>query len=219
MRSARLWVVALLLCSTLLVLHLRGDVDYAPPAVPLSELPMTIAGRTAIDVPLDEETLAILGNAIYLNRLYAGGAGAPNPLDRPEIGLYIAYLPTQRTGQSIHSPQNCLPGAGWTIQSSQVAHFSDDSGKMFEANDNMIVNGGSTQEVLYWYQLHGRSIAGDYRAKIDTLMDSIRYGRTDEALIRIITPISSSEDRNAARTRALAFARQIVTMLPAYVPN
>ena len=69
------------------------------------------------------------------------------------------------------------------------------------------------------YQLHGRSIASDYRAKIDTLADSIRYGRTDEALIRVITLVLPGESHDVARSRVIAFTRQVVALLPAYVPN
>ena len=77
----------------------------------------------------------------------------------------------------------------------------------------------SAQEVLYWYQMHGRSIASDYKAKLYTLADSIRYGRTDAALVRIITPVDPGEDRLEARKRAVDFAEQITPLLPAYVPN
>jgi EpsI family protein len=213
--------VTVLLCFTALVLHVRGDVDRAPDARPLNEMPTAIDGRTSTDIPLDAETLAILGDGFYLNRVYmpTGNLAVSSPGERTEIGLYIAYLPSQRTGQSIHSPQNCLPGAGWAIESSQVTQFAGNDGRQYEVNDNLIVNGTATEEVLYWYQLHGRSIASDYRAKIDTLADSIRYGRTDEALVRIITQVLPGESRASARDRAVVFAQQVVTLLPAYVPN
>ncbi len=29
------------------------------------------------------------------------------------VGLYVGYYASQRQGDTIHSPQNCLPGAGW----------------------------------------------------------------------------------------------------------
>jgi hypothetical protein len=51
------------------------------------------------------------------------------------------------------------------------------------------------------------------------LADSIRYGRTDAALVRIITPVVAGEDRSDARARAIRFAQQLVPLLPAYVPN
>ena len=31
----------------------------------------------------------------------------------PNIGLFIAYYGSQRSGDALHSPKNCLPGAGW----------------------------------------------------------------------------------------------------------
>jgi EpsI family protein len=67
----------------------------------------------------------------------------------------------------------------------------------------LITNGNTTEEVLYWYQMHGRTIASDYKAKFYTLADSIRYGRTDAALVRIITPVAPGEDKVKAHNRAV----------------
>ena len=75
------------------------------------------------------------------------------------------------------------------------------TGKKYQVHEYLITDGTSTQEVLYWYQLHGRRIAGDYEAKLYTLADSIRYGRTDAALVRIITRVNPGEDRLVARNR------------------
>ena len=221
MKSPRLWLIVVLMSFTALVLHVRGDEDRVPPSRPLSDMPMTIDQRTAVDIPLDAETLAVLGKGIFLNRDYLPGPNAPvaSPGDRAPIGLYIGYFPTQRTGQSIHSPQHCLPGAGWTFVNSGVTEFTDTTGKAYSVGDYLITDGNSNQEVLYWYQMHGRSIANDYKAKLYTLADSIRYGRTDAALVRIITPVLANETRDEARNRAIAFTQQIVPDLPEYVPN
>ena len=220
MRSLRLWVVVLLMSFTALVLHVRGDVDRVPPSRPLSELPQVLGPLTAVDVPIDDEALAILGKGDFLNRVYIPRVtSAPTPSESAQIGLYIAYFPTQRTGQSIHSPQNCLPGAGWTFQSSGITTFTDSTGKEYTVGDYLITNGTANEEALYWYQVHGDSVASDYRAKIYTLVDSIRYGRTDAALVRIMTPLAPGEDRAKARDRAVNFAREITPLLPTYVPN
>jgi EpsI family protein len=209
------------MCFAAVVLHVRGDVDRVPPSRPLNEIPITFGSRTATDIALDSEVLQILGNGDFLNRLYLPDRYAPatDGGDRSPIGLFIGYFPTQRTGQSIHSPQNCLPGAGWTFLSSGITEFTDATGKQYHVGDYLITDGRSTQQVLYWYQMHGRSIASDYKAKLYTLADSIRYGRTDAALIRIITPVGQGEDRTVARDRAIAFAEQIAPLLPAYIPN
>ena len=221
MRSARFWIVVLLMSFTALVLQVRGDQDKVVPSRPLDQLPAIIGARVATDIPIDQETREILGKGDFLERDYRQprGASPASPGDRADISLYIAYFPTQRTGQSIHSPQNCLPGAGWTFQSSGVTEFTDASGKPYTVGEYVITNGVSTDEVLYWYQMQGRSIAGDYKAKLYTLLDSIRYGRTDAALVRIITPIDPNEDRLKAHNRAVDFAEQIIPLLPAYVPN
>jgi EpsI family protein len=221
MRSPRFWVVTLLMSFTMLVLHVRGDQDRVLPSRPLSELPTTFGSRVATEFPLDEETLETLGKGDFLNRMYAYPSAfkAANPNELAPIGLFIGYFPTQRTGQSIHSPQHCLPGAGWVFVESGVTDLTDTDGTKRTVGEYLINNGRSSQEVLYWYQLHGRSIASDYTAKIYTLADSIRYGRTDEALVRIMTPVNPGEDRLEAHNRAVRFAEQIIPLLPAYVPN
>lgn len=220
MRSARFWVIVVLMTFSALVLHVRGDVDHVPYSLPLSELPRAIGDRTSTEVPLDQETLDVLGKGDFLYRIYAAPQRAASAPDAATpISLFIGYFPTQRTGQSIHSPQNCLPGAGWTFQSSGVTEFTDITGKRYRVGDYLITDGKQSQEVLYWYQMHGSSIANDYAAKLQTITDSIKYGRTDAALVRIITTVSQAESREHARDRAVEFARQIVPLLPAYVPN
>ena len=175
---------------------------------------------------MDSDTLQTLGKGDFLNRLYQPlppSAGrrytGPARTHRAAIGLFVGYFPTQRTGQSIHSPQNCLPGAGWTFLSSWVTDLTNATGQKYQVKEYLITDGTSTQEVLYWYQMHGRVIAGDYAAKLYTVADSIRYGRTDAALVRIITPVEPGEDRLESRARAVSFAEQIAPLLPAYVPN
>ncbi len=221
MKSPRLWMIILLMSLTVVVLQIRGDQDRTFPSRPLNEVPTNIGTRTGMDIPIDPEALQILGKGDFLNRVYLPqpNVRSSNPQDQADIGLYIAYFPTQRTGQAIHSPQNCLPGAGWTFLSSGVTTLTDSAGKKYEVGDYLITDGNSTQEALYWYQLHGRSIASDYRAKLLTLADSIRLGRSDAALVRIITRVSPTEDRMDARNRAVSFADQVISLLPAYVPN
>jgi EpsI family protein len=221
MKSAKFWLIIVLLSFTALVLHVRGDTDRVPVSRPLTELPATIGSRTAIDVALDPEVLQILGKGFFLNRIYgpSSNAAAQDPQVRIPVDLFIGYFPTQRTGQSIHSPQNCLPGAGWTLQSLGVTALADADGNAHDVGDYLITNGSSTQEVLYWYQMQGRSIASDYKAKLYTLADSIRYGRTDAALVRVITPVMAGEDRMQAHNRVVGFANQIFPLLPAYIPN
>jgi EpsI family protein len=167
----------------------------------------------------------VLGKGVFMDRVYKqaevpGQSGPSNPMP---ISLFIGYFPTQRSGQSIHSPQHCLPGAGWVFEYSGTTNLTDSTGKTITVGDYVISDGTSKSEVLYWYRSHGRNIANDYTAKFYTLWDSMRLNRTDAALIRIVVPIApthNGEDgAEAAHKRAVWFAEQITPLLPPFIPD
>jgi EpsI family protein len=222
MSSARFWVVIALMSCAVAGLYRRGDKDRTPSSMPLTSFPEQLGRRVGTDIAIDQSVLDILGQGFFLNRIYSPqpGAGAPaNPADMGSVALFIAYFPTQRTGQSIHSPQNCLPGAGWVFDSSGVTAITDAEGKTSQVGDYLISNGNARDEVLYWYQSHGRAIASDYKAKLYMLTDSIRYSRSDAALVRVVVPIANGESRTQAHARAVEFVQQLMPLLPAYIPN
>jgi EpsI family protein len=213
MKSLRFWMVVLLLAGAALLLHLRAHVDQNPPSEPLSQLPQDLFGWTGNDLQIDQETRDVLGAGDFLSRLYLKDKhSAP-------VSLFIGYFPSQRTGQTIHSPKNCLPGAGWVFESSGTADLIDAAGKAHRVGEYIIANGETRQFVLYWYQAHGRSVASEYMAKIYMVADAMRLNRTDGALVRVITPIAPSEDTAAARVRAEEFTRQLAPLLPRFIPD
>lgn len=215
MNKIRYWVVVCLLASTALVLHGRGDVDKVPSSEPISMMPRQIGPWSSRDEPIDDQVLQILGKGDFLNRVYEVRDGKSSV---PPVGLFIGYFPTQRTGQTIHSPQHCLPGAGWTFESSRYTTMQAANGTNYQVGEYVIGNGETRQFVLYWYQAHGRSVANEYVSKAYLIADAIRLNRTDGALVRVITPIGSSEPVSAARDRAIEFARQMATQLPRFIP-
>jgi EpsI family protein len=220
MKDPRYWSVFALLLLAAVTLYRRGDQDHTPASTPLTQFPERMGGWSGEDIPIPQESLDVLGAGFFLNRNYLPAGGPIQGLEaQGPVGLFIGYFPTQRTGQSIHSPQNCLPGSGWTFESSGVTNVTDNAGKTSQVGDYIIANGPSRAEVLYWYQSHGRAIANDYKAKAYMLTDSIRYGRSDAALIRIVTPVQSAESRDSAHQRAVEFAQRLIPLLPAYVPN
>jgi EpsI family protein len=213
MKNLRFWTAVLLLAGTALLLHTRADVDRNPPSEPLSQLPTTIAGWMGNDQLIDQETRDVLGNGDFLSRVYTQDA------QRAPVSLFIGYFPTQRTGQTIHSPKHCLPGAGWVFESSSYVDLMDVKANPHRVGEYVIANGEARQFVIYWYQAHGRSVANEYMAKIFMVVDAIRLNRTDGALVRVITPIASGEETSAARKRAEAFAMQLAPLLPRFVPD
>lgn len=218
MRSPKLWVLIVLLAACLTTLRLRGDTDRVPPTPPLTQVPETIGGWTAEDIPLDKDTLAVLGDGRFLNRVYRD-VGPSGQLLQVPVSLFIGYFPTQRTGQSIHSPQNCLPGAGWAFLSSRVIDLPSSNGRPYRVGEYLIGNADGKQVVLYWYLAHGRAVANDYLAKAYMMLDALRWNRTDGALIRVVTPVGQNESLGSAQRRAVRFATEVTPMLPRFIPN
>jgi EpsI family protein len=213
MKNPRFWTALLLLAATALLLHLRADTDHNPPSEPLAQLPVVLADWPGRDQMIDQETRDDLGAGDFLSRIYL------HDTRTPPISLFIGYFPTQRTGQTIHSPKHCLPGSGWVFESSSTVDLLDAAGKSHRVGEYIIANGDARQFVIYWYQAHGRSVANEYMAKIYMVADAIRLNRTDGALVRVITPIAANEDTAAAKLRAESFARQLAPLLPRFIPD
>lgn len=119
----------------------------------------------------------------------------------------------------MHSPQHCLPGAGWTFDSHEYTRIKDINGKAYNVGEYVISNGEMKQFVVYWYQAHGRSVPNEYKAKAYMVADAIRMNRTDGALVRVITPVLPAETIATARTRALRFTSEMVPFLPRFIPD
>lgn len=213
MKNLRFWITALLLAAATLLLYTRPGADHNPPSQPLRQLPIFISDWTGRDQKIDQETRDVLGAGDFLSRLYTG------PAKRVPISLFIAYFPSQRTGQTIHSPKNCLPGSGWIFESTNYTDLVDNAGKPHRVGEYVIANAGAKQFVIYWYQAHGHSVANEYMAKAYMIADAIRLNRTDGALVRVITPVAQGEDVPSAKKRAEAFTMQLAPMLPQFIPD
>jgi EpsI family protein len=213
MKSLRYWTMVLLLALTAGLLNLRSDADRIPRSELLSQLPRTIGPWMGHDLPIDQETVTVLGKGDFLSRAYT------NRTETLPINLFIGYFPTQRTGQTIHSPRNCLPGAGWTFDSSRYTTILAADGKSYHVGEYVISNGDARQIVIYWYQAHGRSIANEYFAKAHLVVDAIRMNRTDGALVRVMTPIGLYESLTEAQDRTIRFTDQLAPLLTSFVPN
>lgn len=210
----RYWaMIAVLLGATTGMAYLSHG-ESTPPAKPLAEFPKKVAGYTQIiDWPLDKETLDILKVSDYIDR----GYWQPG-MNRNLMTLFIAYFRSQRTGTTIHSPKNCLPGAGWNPVYSTVYQMQLDDGRKVPINLYVLRKGLEQQLVLYWYQAHGRIVASEYWGKFYLVYDALRLNRTDAALVRVTVPIQD-DDEAKARQRAVEFAKQITTDVDQIIPR
>ena len=89
----------------------------------------------------------------------------------------------------MHSPEICLPGAGWEIAKLARVDIAPelDLAEPWLLNRAVIQKGESRMLVYYWFEQRGRKIAWDFAAKFWLMVDGITTGRTDGALVRRIT--------------------------------
>jgi EpsI family protein len=208
MVARALILVAMIASAGVYARGASGD-EVAVSRAPLAELPATIAawhGRDA--APFDDDIVAELGVDDYINRHYVRDA-------RPSVALYVGYYASQRQGDTIHSPQNCLPGAGWRPVSSERVTL-DAGGTPIEVNRYLIQKGVERQAVLYWYQGRGRVVANEYANKLWLMFDAARLRRTNGALVRMITPVVGTP--SSAFEELSTFTAAVFPRLAAHLP-
>jgi EpsI family protein len=193
-------VIVLLLAAWMGRRHL-GAPEPAVDAASLSLFPAALGSWSGQDSPLEPDVVKVAAVDDYLNRYYRSGDAA--------VGLYVGYYKSQRQGEALHSPMQCLPGAGWEPMKTE----SIDVGITPDNINKLVVQKGVDQLlVLYWYQTLNRVTASEYSRKLFLMTDALRFGRTDVALVRIIAPINSSDPDGEASALTLArpFAERVL---------
>lgn len=215
MTSMTLWAAAGVLgmgalftvgIDTQRVLPLQAPLD--------ASVPGQMAGHVGRDIEISKSEQAVAGMTNYLMRHYR----RPDRADGGDYdySVYVGYYASQRQGRTIHSPKNCLPGAGWEALASTTATVETADGPA-TVNRYLLKRKDQAALVLYWYQGRGRIESNEYRVKWDLLRDAALNGRSDEALVRIIVPLTSTEEEAAAI--AMAVARNVVPAVAQALPG
>lgn len=212
MASRRMWTPAglLTLGAGLNLFFVSGRVQPAPLRVPLDSLPRVIAGATGTDIPVSEREQEIAGVTSYVLRDYRVD-------DASAFGVYVGYYDEQRQGKSIHSPRNCLPGAGWEPVGFRAIPLATPQGEV-TVNRYHIVREDEQAIVYYWYQGRGRVANNEYAVKIELLRDAALLGRTEEALVRVVVPVAGN-DIAAADSVAARVAAGLVPVVSDLLPT
>jgi EpsI family protein len=212
--SLRFACAAVLIGLTAILLQARGRNEVFAERLPLISFPQQLGAWTGEDRPIDQETLDVLGPGEFLLREYS-----PQLDTDPTVNLYIAYFPSQRMGDTIHSPKNCLPASGWLPVGNDRISLPLPGHAPFPVNRYVIVKGDTRRLVLYWYWAHDRGVASEYWAKYYLIADAMRMNRSDGALVRIMTTMIPGETSAAAQQRLLPFSSQVVPLLDDYIPR
>ena len=198
MSAWKAWLPAgFLLAGCALVMGQREQIAM-PLAQPLAVMPASFEDLTSKDLPIDTAQQRVAGMSSYLMRIFRR-----DTLD--VMSLYVGYYDYQRQGKSIHSPKNCLPGAGWEPMSQSVVAVNI-GGVVHPVNRYLLGKGAARALVYYWYEGRGRVAFNEYRVKWELMRDAALTGRTEEALVRLVIPLapdSRAQQAEAVRLRAI----------------
>lgn len=149
------------------------------------------------------------------------GTTLTKPDTSSPVDLFIAWYQDQ-SRQGAHSPTICLPGSGWEIAKiGSMTATSAMTGKApFSMKRVIIQKGMQRMLVYYWFQQAGGiRTASAYYSKFMLVWTQVTMGRSDGALIRLITPIGAGEQVSDADTRLQNALRHVLKPLPKFVPE
>jgi EpsI family protein len=212
--TLRFALAAALIGAAALLLHAHGRGEVIPSRPPLATFPAELANWPSTEIVQDKSTLDVLGPGDFLERVYQDPAGK-----LPAVDLFIAYFPSQRTGDTIHSPQHCLPGSGWNPVENTRVTLSLPTHAPFPLNRYVIAKGDDHRLVLYWFWAHDRGVASEYWAKYYLVKDAIRLNRSDGSLVRLVTPMFPGESAEHAQQRIYPLTSAVVPLLDQYIPR
>ena len=205
-------LVIVLVLSGVAINWFANRAEVAVQRTSLATFPSTLGEwkQKGIDIKFEPGIESVLGTTDYTMREYTAADGRI-------ANIYVGYYASQRAGATYHSPQNCLPGAGWVLKEPQYITVTTADGRTFTANRYIIENGVYKEVMIYWYQGRGHIEASEYRDKINTVLDSITRRRTDGAMVRVMTSVG--HDEAASLAAASDLSARLAEQLPPYVPE
>jgi EpsI family protein len=197
--------------------------EMIPLAKSFAEFPTQVGEWTGRRDAMGAEIIETLDLSDYVIVNFANGSHS--------INFYTAYYESQRKGESIHSPETCLPGSGWEFKNAGKARIplSGPTGSTGQTPDgptaSMTVNkafmekGSQKQLSYFWFPQRDRVLTNAWELKLYNFWDALTRQRTDGALVRLITPVYPNETAAQAENRLTDFTRLILPVLNDYLPR
>lgn len=214
MRNWQRWIPGGLLASgfllnSTLISRRSGPVELVGP---IASVAPDALGAKGTDLSISDDERRVAGMSSFVLRQY-------QPANRLPFSIYVGYYNEQRQGKSIHSPKNCLPGAGWEPVDSKAWPITTASGTVL-VNRYRLVRSDSTAMVYYWYQGRGRVAHDEFKVKYELLRDAALHGRTEEALVRIVVRIGKGDHEiEAADQLAHDVGAQLIAQVDNVLPR
>jgi EpsI family protein len=220
MRDLRRFLPAVVLALGAAFVWNARSQSAVPLAAPLSGVMPVVQGYRTQDQRLSPEERQVAGMSDYVARVYWRDS-------LPAFTTFVSYYERQTQGRTIHSPRNCLPGAGWEVLKAEEQDVVI-GGRKVTLNRSLLKKGVATAVVFYWYQGRGRVVANEYEVKWNLLRDAALVGHTEEALVRVVVPVRTTraasdgvapQDLTAANSFGAAISARLATEVARVLPD
>ena len=189
-------------------LLLRPAVEHD--AAVFDALPTELNGWRSVDLAIDEAVSDMLAADHNVQRAYLHSLGYL-------IFVYVGYYGTERGGTPEHTPDICYPAQGWQIVESMIQRAGGQGG--FDLREFVVEQAGERRLVHYWYRTGSQSgLTSVVGLRLRHVVDRMTENRGDGALVRLSTPLDSSNIASA-RTRLFSMDRVVEEALVGLWPN
>ena len=189
-------------------LLLRPAVEHD--AAVFDALPTELNGWRSVDLAIDEAVSDMLAADHNVQRAYLHPLGY-------QIFVYVGYYGTERGGTPEHTPDICYPAQGWQIVESMIQRAGGQGG--FDLREFVVEQAGERRLVHYWYRTGSQSgLTSVVGLRLRHVVDRMTENRGDGALVRLSTPLDSSNIASA-RTRLFSMDRVVEEALEGLWPN
>ena len=183
---------------------------------PFGFFPTSLGDWDSSTAPLEPAIEQVLAADDYIQATFQA-PGEANP-----VGFFSAFYHKQTEGSGIHSPEVCLPVGGWEmfdISQITIDLEAETGWAPFQTNRAIIQKGLQQQVVYYWFEQRGKRLTNDFNVKIVTVIDSLKTGRSDGALVRFTTPVAPGETLETADARIQRLIMETLPQLPRFLPE
>ncbi|HCY86017.1 MAG TPA: EpsI family protein, partial [Desulfobacteraceae bacterium] len=118
MSWTRTIIIVTLFMLTACVTQITARSERVRPNLSFDRFPLNIGAWQGTRSLLDADIFNVLGVEDYVLADYRHVRATDHGRER--INLYVGFYQSQSQGDIIHSPRNCLPGAGWKITDAQI---------------------------------------------------------------------------------------------------
>lgn len=209
----RLSIGLIILLMTSGFLHLRDESPVITPQIEkLSTFPTSLGEWSGRETALDPKFIKALHFTDYVQIDYHNPNGQ-------HVDFYVAWYATQGKGKSIHSPETCLRGGGWSFEKTETVEINVTGYGTARVNHSLLEQSGQRMLAYFWFPVRGRVLTNGVELKLYTLLGALTERRTDGALVRLITPLDKEETESDGAKRLTAFMSRALPVLNKILPG